>query len=67
MLVSFSAVLEGHGHQVELVEISDRDTIELYVNGEVIFKCKISELDFGKLIQQEELFFKLCCLSLERD
>ncbi|XP_077113311.1 UPF0728 protein C10orf53 homolog [Ranitomeya variabilis] len=41
------AVLACDGHKVFLEEIPDRDTVELMVNGEIVFHCNIKELDFG--------------------
>ncbi len=45
----FSAVLKQDGHTVELVKINDRNAVELYVNGELIFSCDINDLDYGEL------------------
>ncbi|XP_051837839.1 UPF0728 protein C10orf53 homolog [Antechinus flavipes] len=41
------SVLHNSGHHVILQRIQDWDALELIVNGEVVFQCKISELDFG--------------------
>ncbi|XP_043837483.1 UPF0728 protein C10orf53 homolog [Dromiciops gliroides] len=41
------AVLHKAGHRVVLQKIEDWNALELIVNGEVVFKCKISDLDFG--------------------
>ncbi|XP_056385608.1 UPF0728 protein C10orf53 homolog [Hyla sarda] len=46
-LQGLRAVLVSDGHKVVLEEILDRDTVELMVNGEIIFQCNIKELDFG--------------------
>ncbi|XP_074089239.1 UPF0728 protein C10orf53 homolog [Macrotis lagotis] len=40
------AVLHKAGHSVTLQKIEDWDTLELIVNGELVFQCKISDLDF---------------------
>jgi hypothetical protein len=41
-------MLHKEGHTVELEEIDDWNNVELWVNGEKIFECKIQELDYGK-------------------
>nr|P0C921.1 RecName: Full=UPF0728 protein C10orf53 homolog [Xenopus tropicalis] len=46
-LQGLRAVLVSDGHQVILEEILDRNTVELIVNGELVFRCNIKELDFG--------------------
>ncbi|XP_063819525.1 UPF0728 protein C10orf53 homolog [Pseudophryne corroboree] len=46
-LQGMRAVLISDGHRVVLEEISDRDSVELIVNGETVFTCNIKELDFG--------------------
>ena len=43
-----AAVLGGEGHTVNLKQIEDRDVIEIWVNGQQVFTCKIQELDYGK-------------------
>ncbi|XP_072483531.1 UPF0728 protein C10orf53 homolog [Notamacropus eugenii] len=40
-------VLQRAGHRVILQKIKDWDALELIVNGEVVFQCKISSLEFG--------------------
>ncbi|XP_036591831.1 UPF0728 protein C10orf53 homolog [Trichosurus vulpecula] len=40
-------VLQRAGHRVILQKTEDWDALELIVNGEVVFQCKISDLDFG--------------------
>ena len=42
-------LLRSHGHKVELTEIQDRNFVELWVKGELIYKCIVTELDFGEL------------------
>ncbi|KAM9612036.1 UPF0728 protein C10orf53 homolog [Morphnus guianensis] len=34
-------------HQLILEEIPDWSTVELVVNGEMVFRCNINDLDFG--------------------
>ncbi|XP_025925733.1 UPF0728 protein C10orf53 homolog [Apteryx rowi] len=41
------AVLEADGHELTLEEIPDWNTVEIIVNGETVFHCNISDLDFG--------------------
>ncbi|GAB1602370.1 UPF0728 protein-like [Argonauta hians] len=40
-------VLTHNGHTVELLEIEDFDAVQIWVNGEMVFKCQIQELNFG--------------------
>lgn len=51
-----SELLKSNGHQVELSEILDRDAVELWVKGELVFKCKIADLEFGKRSQTKTLY-----------
>ncbi|XP_072280123.1 UPF0728 protein C10orf53 homolog [Pyxicephalus adspersus] len=46
-LEGLQAVLASDGHSVVLEEISDRNVVELVVNGETVFQCNIKEFDFG--------------------
>ncbi|KAL4239834.1 hypothetical protein ACF0H5_000636 [Mactra antiquata] len=46
-LKGLEAILTKDGHNVSLVKIEDRNAVELLVNGESIFKCDITELDYG--------------------
>ena len=46
--LSFPAVLAEDGHQVLLEKIEDWNVVELMVNGEVVFRCNIKDLEFGK-------------------
>jgi len=39
--------LESNGHSVTLKEVSFRDACSLTVNGENVFNCNITHLDFG--------------------
>uniref|UniRef100_A0A8C2S7B3 Uncharacterized protein n=1 Tax=Capra hircus TaxID=9925 RepID=A0A8C2S7B3_CAPHI len=41
------AVLAEDGHQVLLEKIEDWNVVELMVNGEVVFRCNIKDLEFG--------------------
>ncbi|XP_044518635.1 UPF0728 protein C10orf53 homolog [Gracilinanus agilis] len=40
-------VLRKDGHEIILQETEDWNCVELVVNGETVFQCKIDELDFG--------------------
>nr|XP_020852427.1 UPF0728 protein C10orf53 homolog [Phascolarctos cinereus] len=40
-------VLQRAGYPVILQQIDDWNALELMVNGEIVFQCKISDLDFG--------------------
>ncbi|XP_004465830.1 UPF0728 protein C10orf53 homolog [Dasypus novemcinctus] len=46
-LEGLQAVLMGDGHKVVLEKIGDWDVVELMVNGEVVFRCNIKDLEFG--------------------
>lgn len=59
-------MLTKEGHTVEFEEIEDWNVVEVWVNGEKVFECKIQDLDFGKLnsfilfkIQKQYALFKL--------
>ena len=52
MNIILADVLHQDGNQVELVEIEDRNVVEIWVYGEIVFKCDIRELDFGKTEKQ---------------
>ncbi|XP_069124698.1 UPF0728 protein-like [Argopecten irradians] len=39
--------LMKEGHEVEFEEMSDWDCVELWVNGEKVYTCKIQDLDYG--------------------
>ena len=42
------AYLEARGHKIiELRQAKNWNNLEIIVNGESIFKCKLNELDFG--------------------
>ncbi|XP_078497244.1 UPF0728 protein C10orf53 homolog isoform X2 [Lissotriton helveticus] len=41
------AVLLADGHQLVFEEMQDWNLVELIVNGENIFHCNITDLDFG--------------------
>ncbi|OWK08029.1 hypothetical protein Celaphus_00008399 [Cervus elaphus hippelaphus] len=41
------AVLAEDGHQILLEKIEDWNVVELMVNGEVVFRCNIKDLEFG--------------------
>ncbi|XP_041032005.1 UPF0728 protein C10orf53 homolog [Carcharodon carcharias] len=46
-LQGLQAILEANGHRWILEQFLDWDSVELIVNGESVFKCKITHLDFG--------------------
>ncbi len=46
-IFAFVDVLQRDGHAVELVKINDRNAVELWVNGELVFDCNIATLEFG--------------------
>ncbi len=41
-------MLEAESHTVTFEEIEEHNAVELIVHEELIFKCKIQELEFGK-------------------
>ena len=45
----FTALLRSEGHTVEFLKTPDRDDVELVVHGEIIYHCKIQDLQYGKL------------------
>jgi len=46
-LEGLEKMLNKDGHAVQFQQINDWNIVELWVNGEMIFKCDIRELDFG--------------------
>ncbi|XP_070544236.1 UPF0728 protein C10orf53 homolog [Ptychodera flava] len=46
-LEGLEALLTGDGHKVVFKQIEDWNTVELIVNGELIFKCDQRDLDYG--------------------
>ncbi|KAM5236506.1 UPF0728 protein C10orf53 homolog [Ctenodactylus gundi] len=46
-LQGLQAVLAKDGHRVILEKIEDRSLVELVVNDEVVFRCCITDLEFG--------------------
>lgn len=44
----FSEMLHSDSHTVDFIKIPDRDHVELVVHGEVVFTCKIQDLQYGK-------------------
>lgn len=61
-LEGLQSVLKEAGHSVSLVETNDRNIIELWVHGEMVFKCLLQELDFGG----DGILDNLCSQALER-
>lgn len=51
----FAAVLFKDGHSVEFEEIDDWNIVEIWVNGECVFKCDIRELDYGRVVKHTSL------------
>ena len=43
------ALLRSEGHTVEFMKTPDRDDVELVVHGEIIYRCKVQDLQYGKL------------------
>lgn len=48
-LLSPLAVLKDDGHQCVLEKTNDWNILELIVNGECVYTCNITDLEFGKL------------------
>ncbi|KAF7655916.1 hypothetical protein LDENG_00048460 [Lucifuga dentata] len=46
-LQGLHAALRARGHQCVLEETPEWNTVELLVNGLIVFKCKIKQLEFG--------------------
>jgi len=46
-LDGLQCVLKSEGHTVSLQESDERNIVELIVHEEVVFRCKIQDLDFG--------------------
>ena len=55
-------ILSKDGHELHLEEIDDWNVVQLRVNGEIVFKCDIRQLDFGKknLLKQFCFLFIFC-------
>lgn len=41
-------MLKEDGHTVTLVKSDERNFVELIVHEEIVFRCKIQDLDFGR-------------------
>ena len=61
-LEGLQTVLKKDGHRVNLVPISDRNAVELKVNGQNIFSCCLLDLDYGGDGQLDPL----CADALEK-
>lgn len=48
------AVLKEDGHQCVLEKTDDWNIVELIVNGECVYTCNITDLEFGNLRQHLE-------------
>ncbi|KAL9961371.1 hypothetical protein ACROYT_G030295 [Oculina patagonica] len=46
-LEGLQALLRSEGHTVEFTKTPDRDDVELVVHGEIIYHCKIQDLQYG--------------------
>ncbi|KAK7112708.1 UPF0728 protein-like [Littorina saxatilis] len=46
-LEGMQKVLHEAGHTTKLECIKDRNQVEIWVNGELVFKCDITELEYG--------------------
>lgn len=44
----FLAILQRGGHTPTLHCINDRNVVELWVNGELVFQCDIRDLEYGE-------------------
>ncbi len=47
-ITSFAGMLETDDHTVTFEKIEEQNAVELIVHDEIIFKCKIQQLEFGK-------------------
>ena len=47
LMMAVSEILECDGHTTELECIKDRNAVEVWVNGDLVFKCDMRELEFG--------------------
>ena len=45
--MTLSEVLQCDGHTTKLECIDDRNEVEVWVNGELVFRCDIRELEYG--------------------
>lgn len=43
-----AAALRARGHQCVLEETRERNTVELVVNGVIVFTCRVKQLQFGE-------------------
>ncbi|KXJ27690.1 UPF0728 protein v1g117062 [Exaiptasia diaphana] len=46
-LEGLQEMLLSDSHTVDFIKIPDRDHVELVVHGEVVFTCKIQDLQYG--------------------
>ncbi|EDO37318.1 predicted protein [Nematostella vectensis] len=46
-LEGLQELLLSDGHSVEFEKTEDRDDVELVVHGEIVFRCKIQDLQYG--------------------
>jgi len=57
-LEGLQALLASDGHTVELMPISDWNVVELIVNGETVYRCGITEMDYGSDGQLDKLCYE---------
>ncbi|KAG2462831.1 CJ053 protein, partial [Polypterus senegalus] len=48
-LEGLQAMLTADGHHCVLEKLQEWNKVELIVNGEIVFQCNITHLDFGKI------------------
>lgn len=44
-------MLTKDGHSVKLKKVPDLNAVKLWVNGELVFSCDITDLNFGKFLE----------------
>lgn len=54
-IVVFAELLRSNDHTVDFVKIPDRDVVELVVHGEIIYHCKIQDLQYGRELVKQVL------------
>ncbi|XP_067937512.1 UPF0728 protein-like [Watersipora subatra] len=46
-LDGLQTLLKSNGHKVDLNEMADRNSVQLWVKGELVYQCSITDLEFG--------------------
>merc|ERR1711963_1031259 len=64
-LEGLQKVLQGEGHSTTLETIKDRNQVEIWVNGELVFKCDIRDLEYGGDGQLDPLCGK-CAVAVKK-